>query len=58
MSDLMPRQGGARQPLHVLPMAGALVAAAFLGAVLGMLIESGGDDEQASAPATEEQAAG
>lgn len=55
--ELSPRPGSGRQPLGVLPMALALVAAAFLGAGLGMLIESGGDEEATIAPATEEQAA-
>lgn len=55
--DLVPRQGSGRQPLGVVPMAIALVVAAFLGGGLGLLIEGGGSDEATDAPATEEQAA-
>lgn len=55
--NLAPRQGSGRQPLNVVPMALALVVAAFLGAGLGMLIESGDDDQATTAPATGEQAA-
>lgn len=54
--DLVPRQGGNRQPLGVVPMAIALTVAAFLGGGLGLLIEGGGSDDATRAPATEEQA--
>jgi hypothetical protein len=54
--DLVPRQGSGRQPLGVVPMAIALVVAAFLGGGLGLLIEGGGDGEATKAPATDQQA--
>ncbi len=57
MSELMPRHGGRGASLDVVPMAIALVVAAFLGGGLGLLIEGGGADEATTSPATDEQAA-
>ena len=54
--ELVPRQGSGRQPLGVMPMAIALIVAAFLGGGLGLLIEGGGSDETTEASATAEQA--
>ena len=43
------------EPLYVIPMALALVLAAFLGAALGLVWQSAGfgEDEEAAAPAAE-----
>ena len=45
------------EPLYVVPMALALVFAAFLGAALGLVWQSAGfgagDEEQAEAPASD-----
>ena len=45
--------GRHNDPLHVIPMALALVLAAFLGAALGLVWQSAGfgEDEEAAAPA-------
>lgn len=50
----------AREPLHLLWIAGALTLAAFLGGALGLLWHAAsGDDETVAAPAgAEEEAAG
>ena len=55
--DLAPKPGSGRQPLGVIPMAIALVAAAFLGGGLGLLIEGGGTGDAAKASATGQEAA-
>lgn len=54
--DLASRQGGSRQPLGVVPMAVALVVAAFLGGGLGLLFE-GGSNKTAEETAAEEEVA-
>jgi hypothetical protein len=55
--DLAPRPGPSHQPLGVIPMAIALVAAAFLGGGLGLLIEGGGSGDAAKTPATGQETA-
>lgn len=47
--------GRRNEPLHVIPMALALVLAAFLGAALGLVWQSAGfgDEEEAAAAADE-----
>ena len=48
--------GRRNEPLYVVPMALALVLAAFLGAAVGLVWQSagfGGEEEKAAAPAGE-----
>lgn len=55
--DLQPGPGSGRRPLGVIPMGIALVAAAFLGGGLGLLIEGGGSGDAAKTPASGQEAA-
>ena len=50
------QSGRRNEPLYVVPMALALVLAAFLGAAVGLVWQSAGfrgEDEKAEAPAAE-----